>query len=326
MKKLLSLLLLLALLSGCTTAAPAQTETTTAPTEAPSVAVTETTAPPEATEETEAADFSWKEEALVVHYIDIGQADCMLLECDGETMLIDGGYADRAGEVVDYLEEQGVEKLDLVVGTHPHGDHIGATPTVMDAFPTDQVWSGPITYTNETVLNFRNAVAAQGLTIHYPQPGETCQLGDALVTVLGPVKSYYEDVNDLSLVLMVEYGETRFLFTGDMEMLAEDDMLDYWGDDSIFQADVLKVGHHGSYSSTGYRLLRAVMPTYGVICVGGNNEYGHPHDEPMSRLKDAEVTIYRTDKMYDIVAVSDGYDITFTWENQYAQPWTPEAA
>jgi len=326
MKKLISLLLLLALLTGCTTVAPVQTEITVVPTEASTVAAAETTAPTETMTEPQPDDLSWKEDALVVHYIDIGQADCMLLECDGETMLIDGGYADRADEVVEYLKEQEIDRLELVVGTHPHGDHIGATPTVMNAFPTDAVWSGRIPYTNETVTNFRNAVDAQGLTIHYPQPGETYELGDALVTVLGPVKSFYEDVNDLSLVLMVEYGETKFLFTGDMEQLAEDDMLDYWADDSIFQADVLKVGHHGSYSSTGYRLLRAVMPTYGVICVGGNNDYGHPHDEPISRLKDAEVSIYRTDKMYDIVAVSDGYDITFTWENKYAQPWTPDAA
>ena len=326
MKKLLSLLLLLALLTGCTTAAPA--ETTLPPTEAPVTQVTETTAPPEttaATEETQ-PDDSWKEDALVVHYIDIGQADCMLLECGGETMLIDGGYAERGWEVVEYLQDQGVEKLDLVVGTHPHGDHIGATPEVMANFPTEEVWSGPITYTNATVNNFRDAVADQGLTLHYPKPGETTTLGDALITVLGPVKTYYEDVNDLSLVLMVEFGETRFLFTGDMEQMAEDDMLDYWGENYDFTADVLKVGHHGSYSSTHYRLLRAVLPTYGVILVGGNNEYGHPHDEPISRLQDAEVTIYRTDKMYDIVAVSDGYDITFSWGNKYAKPWTPDAA
>ena len=325
MKKLLSLLLLLALLTGCTTAAPA--ETTLPPTEAPVTQVTETTAPPEttaATEETQ-PDDSWKEDALVVHYIDIGQADCMLLECGGETMLIDGGYAERGWEVVEYLQDQGVEKLDLVVGTHPHGDHIGATPEVMANFPTEEVWSGPITYTNATVNNFRDAVADQGLTLHYPKPGETTTLGDALITVLGPVKTYYEDVNDLSLVLMVEFGETRFLFTGDMEQMAEDDMLDYWGENYDFTADVLKVGHHGSYSSTHYRLLRAVLPTYGVILVGGNNEYGHPHDEPISRLQDAEVTIYRTDKMYDIVAVTDGKEIQFSWENTFAKPWQPAA-
>ena len=318
MKKLISLLLLLALLTGCTSTAPAET---TVPTEIPTVPTTvETTA---ATEEA-VIDNSWKEDKLVVHFIDIGQADCMVLECGGETMLIDGGYPERADEVIAYMQEQGIESLDLVVGTHPHADHIGATPAIMAAFPPETVWSGPITYSNDTVSNFRQVTRELGLTIEYPQPGDTYQLGGAYITVLGPVKTDYEDVNDLSLVMMVEFGETRFLFTGDMEQLAEDDMLDYWGEDYDFSADVLKVGHHGSYSSTGYRLLREVLPTYGVICVGGNNDYGHPHEEPISRLKDAEVSIYRTDKMYDIVAVSDGYDITFSWQNKYAQPWTPE--
>ena len=108
----------------------------------------------------------------------------------------------------------------------------------------------------------------------------------------------------------------------DMEMIAETDLLDSGAD---VKADVLKVGHHGSYSSTGYRLLREVAPTYAVISVGGNNEYGHPHKDPMSRLRDAEVTIYRTDKMYDIVAVTDGKEIQFSWENTYAKPWQPAA-
>jgi competence protein ComEC len=239
-------------------------------------------------------------------------------------MLIDGGYAERGWEVVEYLQDQGVEKLDLVVGTHPHGDHIGATPEVMANFPTEEVWSGPITYTNATVNNFRDAVADQGLTLHYPKPGETTTLGDALITVLGPVKTYYEDVNDLSLVLMVEFGETRFLLTGDMEQLAEGHMMDYWGEDFDWSADVLKVGHHGSYSSTGYRLLRAVAPTWGIISCGRDNEYGHPHAEPLSRLRDAEVTLFRTDLAGTIIAASDGETIAFAWSSSSFEPYIPK--
>ena len=319
MKKLLAIFLTLLLLTGCT-AAPA--------TPAETVVPAETTAPETAAPtETEAPlETVCKDGVLIVHFIDVGQADCALLECGGMSMMIDGGNTDDGWDVVEYIQNQGIEKLDLVVGTHPHEDHIGGLPAVMDAFPVDAVWSGLIPYTNGTTYAFTATADNQGLQIHYPQLGDTYMLGDALITVMGPVRSYYEDVNDLSLVLMVEYGDTRFLFTGDMEMIAEDDMLDHWGEDYDFSADVLKVGHHGSYSSTGYRLLRAVMPTYGVISVGGNNDYGHPHEEPMSRLRDAEVTIYRTDKMYNIMAVSDGTDITFTWDNRYAQPWTPEAA
>ena len=323
MKKIFALLLALLLLTGCTSAAPA-TESTTVPTEtvAPT---TEATVPP-TTEETEPPSLIDPDaKTFSAHFIDVGQADSMLLECNGVYMLIDGGYDTTGHVVVDYLQKQGVEELEMVVGTHPHGDHIGGLPEVLNNFPAKNVWSGPITYTNDYVRNFRTSVANQGLAIVTPKAGDTFQLDEALITVLGPVKGRYEDVNDLSLVLMVEFGNTKFLFTGDMEQLAENDMLDYWGEEYDFSADVLKVGHHGSYSSTHYRFLRAVMPTYGVICVGGNNEYGHPHKDPISRLQEAEVQIYRTDKMYDIVCVSDGENIEFTWENIYAKPWMPES-
>lgn len=319
MKKLLVIFLTLLLLTGCTVSPDAPTAATI-PAE---TAIPETTAPAETEVPLETI---CKDGVLIVHFIDVGQADCALLECGGMSMLIDGGNTEDGWDVVEYIENQGIEKLDLVVGTHPHEDHIGGLPAVMDAFPVDTVWSGIIPYNNGTTYAFKDTAFDKNLIIAYPGLGDTYTLGDAQVTVLGPVRSYYEDVNDLSLVLMVEYGDTRFLFTGDMEMLAEDDMLDHWGETYDFTADVLKVGHHGSYSSTGYRLLRAVMPTYGVISVGGNNDYGHPHEDPMSRLRDAEVTIYRTDKMYNIMAVSDGTDITFTWDNKYAQPWTPDAA
>ena len=315
MKKWLPILLTLLLLAGCAVPAP-ETVPATEP-----VAEAVTTAPTEEPKET-----ICKDGVLIVHFIDVGQADCALLECDGQAMLIDGGNTEDGWDVVEYIQDQGIEQLDLVVGTHPHEDHIGGLPAVLDAFPVEELWSGHIPYTGSATYAFTSMASDKGVEIQYPQLGDTYDLGSARVTVLGPVKLGYEDVNDLSLVLMVEYGQTRFLFTGDMEMIAEDDMLDHWADDSLFQADVLKVGHHGSYSSTGYRFLRAVMPTYAVISVGGNNEYGHPHDDPMSRLRDAEVSIYRTDKMYDIVAVSDGCDITFTWENRYAKPWTPDAA
>ncbi len=321
MRRITALLLLLLLLAGCTANPPAET---TVPTTEATVATTEATEAtvPEETEPASILDPDAKK--FSVHFIDVGQADCMLLECNGKYAIIDGGYDTTGFAVVEYLRDHGVEWIELMVATHPHGDHIGGLPDVLNFFPVNNIWSGPITYSNDYVAAFRKGVATQGQTIQFPQPGDTFQLDDALITVLGPVKKYYEDTNDLSLVLMVEFGDTKFLFTGDMEQLAEDDMLDYWGEDMDFHADVLKVGHHGSYSSTHYRFLRAVLPTYGVICVGGNNEYGHPHRDPISRLQDAEVQIYRTDKMYDIVCTSDGENIEFVWENKYAQPWTPE--
>ena len=315
MKKIIALLLLLALLTGCT-AAPAATEPTqpaTTPT------VTEPTVPETVPAETDPSEP--RPDGLYVHFIDVGQADCALLECDGQYALIDCGNTEDGPLVIEYLQNLGVERLSLAVGTHPHEDHIGGFASVLHEYDADTVWFSYTPYVNWVVEGFQRAVMMQSKSITKPKVGDTFQLGDATITMLGPVKTSYEDVNDLSLVLMVQYGDTRFLFTGDMEAIAEEDLLNSGAD---VKADVLKVGHHGSYSSTTYRLLREVAPTYGVICVGGNNEYGHPHDAPMSRLKDAEVTIYRTDKMYDIVAFSDGENITFTWENQYAKPWTPE--
>ncbi len=312
MKRLIVALLILLLLTGCTTAAPAATEPTLAPTE--SVIVT---LPPATEAPTEPAL-----EGLSVHFIDVGQADCALLECDGEFAIIDAGYPETGDDVVEYLADQGVEELALMVATHPHGDHIGGLPAVLDAYPVETVWSSAIPFSNDYTRNLKDAVARQNLSIHIPQIGEVFQLGDATITMIGPVRMDYEDVNNISLVLMVQYGGMRFLFTGDMERDAEEELLDSGAD---VKADLLKVGHHGSYTSTSYRFLYEVEPTYAVICVGGNNDYGHPHNEPMSRLRDAEVTIYRTDKMYDIVVVTDGEEIQFSWGNRFAKPWMPAA-
>ncbi len=317
MKRLTAVLLLLALLlCGCTTGVP---ETTTIPTQAAAETTAPTTAAP-----TEPAPTSpvvaMPAKSLIVHYIDVGQADCILLECENSYALIDGGNTDDGDAVVAYLQEQGVQRLNLVVGTHPHEDHIGGLAAVLKAFPADNIWTGEITYSNSPVQAFLNGAKKQDKEAITPPVGQEFHLGGAEITVLGPVRTDYEDVNNLSLVLMVQYGDTRFLFTGDMEREAELDLINSGAD---LKADVLKVGHHGSYSSTSYLFLREVMPAFGVISVGAANEYGHPHSDPMSRLRDAEVLVYRTDKMYTVVAVSDGEKIEFTWGNPYAQPSIP---
>jgi competence protein ComEC len=295
MKKLIALLLILLLLTGCTSSKPV--EPTTEPTE-PSVA----------------------EPGLTVHFLDVQHADSILLACGGEYALVDGGYPESGERIVSYMRQQGIKELDLLVGTHPHGDHIGGLPQVLNTFPTETVWTSQLPYTNDYVSNFTNAVTRNGADFVQPRPGESFRLGDATIDVIGPLNLRYEEANDLSLVLMVTYGDTRFLLTGDMEEVAERELVEAGVD---LKADVLKVGHHGSSSSTSYRFLRAVAPTYGVISLAAANEYGHPHRDPMSRLMDADVTIYRTDKMYDVVAFSDGETISFTCGNPYAEPWRP---
>lgn len=253
---------------------------------------------------------------LEVHFIDVGQADCVLVRSGGETMLIDGGNVADSSLVVSYLLSHGIETLDYVVATHAHEDHAGALPGILAVFPVEAVYVTTTTYASKCYDDFMHYVDQQGLTPNIPQPGDTCTLGEAEITFLGPVKSYAE-TNDTSLVCRVDYGHTSFLFTGDMEVAAEEDLLNAG---TRVKADVLKVGHHGSSSSTGYRFLYEVDPEYAVISCGQGNTYGHPEEEVLSRLHDAEVTTYRTDLSGTILAISDGQTIIFST----ASPATPE--
>lgn len=264
-------------------------------------------------------------DGLTVHFIDVGQADCILLECGGEFMLIDGGNRDDGQLVVSYLEQQGVETLTAVVCTHAHEDHVGGLPSVLAVYPTKAVYAPTNTYASRIFDKFLYYTDQQGLSVTIPAPGDTLTLGETTLTVLGPVKSY-PDANNTSIVLKAQYGDTAFLFTGDMEVSAENDMLDYWEGHMDFGCDVLKMGHHGSSTSTSYRLLHEVSPTHAVISVGENNDYGHPHKEPMSRLKQAGVVALRTDQLGHVLARSDGETVTFTWEKQNAQPEDVEPA
>lgn len=283
MKKLVSILLLLCLLlSGCVT--PTQ---------------------PDAPKE------------FKVHFIDVGQSESILLEYDGHFALIDGGYEEEGPNVVNYLLAQGVEKLDLVVATHLHGDHLGGLPLVVSCFPVGRIWCSSQTYYSSAYDRFTYYADQQDVAVERPIPGEVFFLGDVELLLLGPLYPSYDDLNNSSLVIMATFRENKFLFAGDMRWEAEKELVESGAD---LKADVLKVGHHGSYTSTSYVFLREVMPDHAVISCGKNNEYGHPHSEPMSRLRDAGVTIYRTDRLGTIVATSNGTEITFTWTHPSSQP------
>lgn len=258
-------------------------------------------------------------ERLSVYFLDVGQADCALLECGGEYMIIDGGNRDDSRMVVSFLQQQGVQTLEAVVCSHAHEDHVGGLPAVLAVFPTGAVYAPTTSYASDVFDDFLHYADQQKLDVTVPQPGDSFSLGDARVTVLGPVQSY-AGTNNTSLVLRVDFEQTSFLFTGDMELRAESDMLDYWAGRTDWDVDVLKVGHHGSDTSSSYRFVYALDPEYAIISVGEDNTYGHPSESVVSRFRDAGVPMFRTDHLGTVTVTSDGEEITVLWENQNITP------
>lgn len=245
-----------------------------------------------------------------VHYLDVGQGDCSLVICDGHAMLIDGGEASESSKVYAYLKAHDISHLDYIVATHAHSDHIGGLSGALNYASVDIAFCPVTSYDSKAFESFVKYLEKQGVSITVPAVGDSFMLGSSTVQILGPQENY-EDPNDTSIVLKVTYGDTSFLFTGDAERTAEADILDAGFDVS---ATVLKVGHHGSDTSTSYPFLREVMPQYAVIQVGKDNSYGHPTEDTMSRLRDAEVLVFRNDLQGTIVCISDGYGVQFTTE------------
>ncbi len=246
---------------------------------------------------------------LVVHFIDVGQADASLVLCDGHSMLIDGGNAADSNLIAAYLKKQNISTLDYAICTHAHEDHVGGLSGALSVVSVNTVLAPKTEDDTRAYQNFKQKVLEQGLTIQHPSAGDGFTLGSSKVQIVGPVDENTDDLNNTSIVMKLAYGSTSFLFAGDAEKDEENDIIKAGYD---LSADVIKVGHHGSNTSTGYVWLREIMPKYAVISVGKNNRYGHPNEKTLSRLSDADVKLYRTDLQGDIIAVSDGNNITFT--------------
>lgn len=242
---------------------------------------------------------SVSEPFLRVTVIDVGQGDSILLVSpEGKSMLVDAGPADAFDRIANALSDSGVSALDVIVCTHPHEDHIGSMADVLDAYPVGAYYTIDTDQAFPRSEAIHAALERNGCPVYTAEAYATIPWAESCtVTVLNPIPAYADEpteMNDLSLVLHVCYGDTAVLLTGDAEAAAENRMLDTFPK-SMLRADVLKLGHHGSSSSTGYAFLLAVDPDYAVASCGADNEYGHPHYETLSLLYGTHTAFYRTD-------------------------------
>lgn len=268
---------------------------------------------PGGTHSTQKYAAALQNDQIRVHFIDVGQGDCSLITGNDFAMLIDSGISDNAERILAYLNEIGVSQLDCVVCTHPHSDHIGAMADIIGAYSPGTIILPDIAYDSTAYSKLDAAIAFANVNVIYPTPDSSYRLGEngAYFTILGPIdlgdtSDPDFEINNVSVVLKVNHGHNSFLFTGDIEEVAERDLISSGQD---ITATVLKVPHHGSVTSSSEDFISAVKPKYAVIQCGAENEYGHPHDAVIRRLSRHNADIFRTDLDGTIVATSDGESI-----------------
>jgi competence protein ComEC len=249
--------------------------------------------------------------SLEVHYVNVGQADATLLVSPtGETMLIDSGdWRDEGETVVEYLEARGIDRIDHLVSTHAHADHIGGHAELIEQYETEKegvgaVYDSGAVHTSRTYEDYLDAVQRHDVTLYEVSEGDEIPFAGARATVLNPVEPGGDDLHANGVVLHVGYGETGFVFTGDAERDVEGRLVDAYGDD--LEAEVYQAGHHGSNTSSGPAFLDAVDPEVAVVSSANDSQYGHPHDETLERLAARDVRTTWTAVHGTTVVVSDG--------------------
>lgn len=244
-----------------------------------------------------------------VYYLDVGQGDCTVITSGKETMVIDTSISPRVEDVYSALKSLNVDTIDYLVITHPHDDHMGNAVSLIKSHNVKNIvmpkLSEENTPTTSAYEDLLNAILSNDVKAIAAEPGRSFMLGDAKVDIFAPL-SKDKNLNNMSAVLKVTYGATSFLFQGDAEKKVENTLL---REDVDVSADIIKVGHHGSKTSSGDKYIKAVSPKAAVISCGANNDYGHPHTETLKTLQDNGVDTFITSLSGDIVAVSDGKKI-----------------
>ncbi|MEK5331303.1 MBL fold metallo-hydrolase [Lysinibacillus sp. FSL W8-0992] len=272
MKKLLAVLLCIFVLAGCTSAL-----------------------------ETEKIPVAAGHE-MRVHFFDVGQGDSILIESpNGKTMLVDGGVKGAGQQVVSYINELGIEKLDVVVATHPDADHIGGLIPVLNSIPIEQFYDSGKVHTSQTFEEMLSLIDSNNIPYNVPKTGDSIALDDELDVKVLNANENASDNNDASIVLKVTYGNISFLLTGDAGVALEKEMLQ-----QNVKATVLKAGHHGSNTSSSQSFIQEVQPEVTILSYGKDNKYGHPHAEVVERLQAIGSKIYATAETGTVTVATDG--------------------
>lgn len=247
-----------------------------------------------------------RENDVKIHFIDVGQGDCTVIDDNGHCMIIDGGESENGDKIVNYIKGLGISKIDYVIATHPHADHIGGLCKVIGNFDVNNIIMPDAVSSSKVFENFLSAVEKSNAKVIKAENGNKYKLGLSEFNVVGPIKPD-GNMNNNSVVIKLRYGNNSVLLAGDAEYEEENDIVNSGVDIS---ADVLKVGHHGSKTSTSDEFVSKVKPKYVVISVGKDNNYGHPSEDIIEKIGKMGVSIYRTDTMGNIVMTFDGDNVS----------------
>lgn len=240
------------------------------------------------------------------HFIDVGQGDAALIRTEKGDILIDAGTNSSEDELKAYLDSLGVTDIEYAVFTHPHEDHIGGADMILNTYNVKNVVLPDATSTSKTFERMMDAIEAERCGVIEATPDKTFKVGELTCTILAPISTSYTETNDYSVVIRADYGETSVLFTGDAETHSEAEMLERYRFKGLLDCDLLKVGHHGSDTSSSQAFLDAVTPVHAVISVGEGNTYDHPKQEILARYEAMKLEIHRTDKEGSIVFTTTG--------------------